>query len=118
MPPPKPPVQVVRPAPHHAAPALHVSPPAARTKALPVIVLTALPWLQAPSEIRGKNVEAIIAGWTGELEARSAAFVRHAGQLADWDRHILTNRRALLDLEDELQRARIGTFSFHSCSCA
>lgn len=62
--------------------------------------------VQAPSEIRGKNVEAIIAGWTAELEARSAAFVKHAAQLAEWDRHILTNRRALLDLEDELQRVR------------
>lgn len=63
---------------------------------------------QAPSEIRGKNVEAIIAGWTAELEARSAAFVKHAAQLAEWDRHILTNRRALLDLEDELQRVAQG----------
>jgi Nsp1-like C-terminal region len=60
--------------------------------------------VQAPSEIKGKNVEAIIAGWTAELEARSAAFVAHAGRLAEWDRHILTNRRELLDLEDELQR--------------
>ena len=49
-------------------------------------------------------MEAIIAGWTAELEARSAAFVRHAGRLAEWDRHILANRRELLDLEDELQR--------------
>ncbi len=49
-------------------------------------------------------MEEIIAGWTSELEARSRAFVKHAGELATWDRHILTNRRALLDLEDELKR--------------
>lgn len=49
-------------------------------------------------------MEEIIAGWTSELEARSRAFVKHAGELATWDRHILTNRRALLDLEDELKK--------------
>ena len=70
--------------------------------------------VQAPSEIKGKNVEAIIAGWTAELEARSAAFVAHAGRLAEWDRHILTNRRELLDLEDELQR--VTEFEFEVLS--
>ncbi len=49
-------------------------------------------------------MEEIIAGWTTELEARSRAFVKHAGELAAWDRHILTNRCALLDLEDELRK--------------
>ena len=49
-------------------------------------------------------MEEIIAGWTAELEKRSAAFVKHAAELATWDRHILTNRRALLDLEDELKK--------------
>ena len=46
-----------------------------------------------PSEIRGKNVEEIIAGWTAELEERSRAFMRHAGALAAWDRHIMAGRR-------------------------
>lgn len=51
------------------------------------------PGAQVPSEIRGKNVEEIIAGWTEELEERSRAFMRHAHALASWDRHIMAGRR-------------------------
>lgn len=60
----------------------------------------------APSEIRGKSVEDIINEWDAELDARSQAFVRHAHALADWDRQILTNRHALLALEEQLARVR------------
>lgn len=49
--------------------------------------------VQVPSEIRGKNVEEIIAGWTAELEDRSRAFMRHAAEIAAWDRSIMANRR-------------------------
>lgn len=61
--------------------------------------------MQAPSQIKGKIVEEMIAGWVAELEDRSRAFMRHAGQLASWDRDVMTARRSLLDLEDLLKQA-------------
>lgn len=61
-----------------------------------------------PSEIKGKNVEEIIASWVTELEDRSRAFMRHAGQLADWDRDVMIARRSLLDLEDLLKQVSQG----------
>lgn len=71
----------------------------------------------APSEIRGKSVEDIINEWDAELDARSQAFVRHAQALADWDRQILTNRHALLALEEQLARVRYRFLGFgRECS--
>jgi hypothetical protein len=61
---------------------------------------------QPPSGIKGKNVEEIINEWTSELETLSRAFLKHAGELAEWDRHILVTRHSLLDLEDELKKVR------------
>ena len=61
-------------------------------------------WVEAPSEIKGKNVEDIINEWTGELEGLSRGFMRHAAQLGAWDRHILSTRHTLLDLEDDLMK--------------
>ncbi|RMZ56988.1 hypothetical protein APUTEX25_005050, partial [Auxenochlorella protothecoides] len=60
--------------------------------------------LAAPSEIRGKMVDDIIAGWASELEARSASFTKHAAALAEWDAVILSNRRSLLALEQEVRK--------------
>ena len=36
--------------------------------------------------------------------------MKHASELAEWDRHILVTRRSLLDLEDELKKVRRGLF--------
>eukprot|EP00887_Chlorella_sp_A99_P001142 scaffold14.g1142.t1 len=62
--------------------------------------------LQAPSEIQGKPVDDIINEWSAELERRSQSFARHAEALAEWDRRILRNRHTLLELEEELRKAR------------
>lgn len=64
--------------------------------------------LQAPSEVKGKPVDDIINEWNAELEARSRSFVKHAEALAQWDSSILSNRRALLELEEELRRVVRG----------
>lgn len=61
---------------------------------------------QPPSEIKGKLVEDIINEWTGELEGLSRSFMRHAAQLSAWDRHILSTRHSLLDLEGDLKKVR------------
>ena len=50
-------------------------------------------------------MEDIINEWTGELEGLSRGFMRHAAQLAAWDRHILSTRHSLLDLEEDLKKA-------------
>ena len=52
--------------------------------------------------LQGKDVEEIVSGWNAELEARSRAFAQHADALAEWDRHILHSRHALLNLEEEV----------------
>ena len=54
--------------------------------------------------VQGKVVNDIIQEWNTELEKRSRAFVRHAEELMEWDRAILSNRHTLLDLEDEVKR--------------
>lgn len=54
--------------------------------------------------MQGKVVNDIIQEWNTELEKRSRAFVRHAEELMEWDRAILSNRHTLLDLEDEVKR--------------
>lgn len=69
--------------------------------------------LQAPSEIRGKPVDDIISEWNSELERRSRAFVRHAEALAEWDKHILRNRHALLGLEQQLKQ--VTWIMGHAC---
>ena len=51
-------------------------------------------------------MEEIINEWTSELETLSRAFLKHASELAEWDRHILVTRHSLLDLEDELKKVR------------
>lgn len=50
----------------------------------------------------------IISEWNSELERRSRAFVRHAEALAEWDKHILRNRHALLGLEQQLKQVMAG----------
>eukprot|EP00955_Chlamydomonas_euryale_P116307 366410-Chlamydomonas_euryale.AAC.6 len=52
-----------------------------------------------PVAIKGRNVEEIINEWNSELEQQAQMFVKHAMTLAGWDRHILTNRHALLEVE-------------------
>jgi len=47
----------------------------------------------------GKTIEEIIKDWNSELEKRSRQFASHASTLAEWDRHIRSNRRTLLALE-------------------
>ncbi|KAL4858789.1 Nuclear pore complex protein NUP62 [Chlorella vulgaris] len=74
------------------------SAPAAAAAATPVADL------QAPSEIKGKPVDDIINEWNAELERRSRSFVKHAEALAQWDSSILSNRRALIELEEELRK--------------
>lgn len=64
--------------------------------------------LQAPSEVKGKPVDDIINEWNAELERRSRSFVKHAEALAQWDAAILSNRRALLELEEELRKVVKG----------
>lgn len=64
--------------------------------------------LSAPSEIQGKAVDDIINEWSAELERRSRSFVKHAEALAEWDRAILSNRGALLALDEGLRRAQGG----------
>lgn len=54
-------------------------------------------------------MEEIVNEWTSELETLSRAFMKHASELAEWDRHILVTRHSLLDLEDELKKV---------CCCA
>jgi len=46
--------------------------------------------------------------WSAELEQHAQAFVKHASALAAWDRHILSNRHALLEVEGELKRVSAG----------
>ena len=48
-----------------------------------------------------------MSGWNAELDARSRAFVAHAEALAEWDRHILHSRHAVLSLEEEV--LQVGT---------
>ncbi len=36
--------------------------------------------------------------------------MKHASELAEWDRHILVTRHSLLDLEDELKKVRRSMF--------
>lgn len=55
--------------------------------------------------MQGKDLEEIIFGWNTELDARSRAFVGHAEALAEWDRHILHSRHALLSLEEDVLQA-------------
>ena len=55
--------------------------------------------------VQGKDLEEIISGWNSELDTRSRAFVKHAEALAEWDRHILHSRHALLSLEEEVLQA-------------
>ena len=57
-----------------------------------------------PSEVKGKVVDDIIAGWAAELEARAKSFAKHAAALAEWDRAILSNRKTLLQLETEVSK--------------
>lgn len=64
--------------------------------------------LQAPSEVKGKPVDDIINEWNAELEKRSRSFVKHAEALSQWDSSILSNRRALLELEEELRKVVKG----------
>lgn len=55
---------------------------------------------------QGKIVDEIINEWNVELENRSRAFVKQAEALAQWDYHILANRHTLLELEEQLRKAR------------
>ena len=50
------------------------------------------------------DVSGIIQAWTEELERQAQAFVRHVGTVAEWDRHILQNKHALLQLEAEMTK--------------
>ena len=63
--------------------------------------------LAAPSEVKGKVVDDIIAGWAAELEARAKSFAKHAAALAEWDRAILSNRKTLLQLETEVSKVGV-----------
>lgn len=69
--------------------------------------------LTAPSEIKGKVVDDIIAGWAAELEARSRSFAKHAAALAEWDRAILSNRKTLVQLEAEVTKVTIDDHEVH-----
>lgn len=73
---------------------------------------------QAPSEIKGKAVDDVINEWNAELEKRSRAFVRHAEALAEWDKHILRNRHALLGLEQQLKQVGGGQHQQPELSCS
>lgn len=61
-----------------------------------------------PVAIKGRNVEEIINEWNSELEKQAQAFVKHAAALAAWDRHILSNRHSLLEVEGELKSVAAG----------
>jgi len=61
-----------------------------------------------PVAIKGRNVEEIINEWNSELEKQSQAFVKHAAALAAWDRHILSNRHSLLEVEEDLKKVSAG----------
>ncbi len=70
------------------------------------------PVMQRPQQdvgacVQGKAVDDIINQWNAELERRSRAFVKQAEALAQADRHILTNRHTLLELEEQLRK--VGT---------
>jgi len=61
-----------------------------------------------PVAIKGRNIEEIVAEWSSELDKHTHAFVKHASALSAWDRHILANRTALLEVEGELQAVAAG----------
>lgn len=61
-----------------------------------------------PQAIKGHNVEEMIREWHAELERQTAAFVKHAAALSEWDAHILSSRTALLGVGEELQRAMLS----------
>jgi hypothetical protein len=58
--------------------------------------------------IAGKTLEDIITGWQQELEKHSADFVTQARLLDAWDKAVLSNRHALLDVEEELRAVHAG----------
>ena len=68
--------------------------------------LSASPGSSSPPSVslQGMDVSGIIQAWTEELERQAQAFVRHVGTVAEWDRHILQNKHALLQLEAEMTK--------------
>eukprot|EP00882_Tetradesmus_deserticola_P020053 GHRQ01021608.1.p1 GENE.GHRQ01021608.1~~GHRQ01021608.1.p1 ORF type:complete len:218 (+),score=115.10 GHRQ01021608.1:43-654(+) len=61
-----------------------------------------------PNPLAGKSLEDIMTGWQQELEKHSVAFVGQARLLAAWDSAVLSNRHALLDVEQELRAVHAG----------
>lgn len=57
-----------------------------------------VPLVPSRYTLQGRNIEEIVSEWSSELEKHTAAFVKHASALAAWDRHILSNRHALLEV--------------------
>jgi hypothetical protein len=55
--------------------------------------------MKVPSEVQAKSVGEVVLSWNTELENRTSFFVSKAKGLAEWDRHILTNRHQLMALQ-------------------
>lgn len=53
-------------------------------------------------------LQGVAAVCSQELEKHSVAFVRQAQLLAAWDSAVLSNRHALLDVEQELRQVHAG----------